>query len=67
MVILCTILACFFGYRAFFFSDDWFRAKEARRADWWDNHPRLRKTMDVLGYLIVVLLILNLIRRTYLK
>jgi hypothetical protein len=40
MILGGGVIACFFGYRAFFFSDDWFRAKDARQADWWDNHPR---------------------------
>ncbi|HXT38841.1 MAG TPA: hypothetical protein VN887_02340 [Candidatus Angelobacter sp.] len=41
-LVLSAVVACFLGYRAFFFSDDWYRAKEDERADWWYRHPRLR-------------------------
>jgi hypothetical protein len=48
MTALGIILACFFGYRAFFFSDDWFRMKEEREARWWNEHPRLSFACSVL-------------------
>jgi hypothetical protein len=67
MVVGCVLLACFFGYRAFFFSDDWFRAKEAQRADWWDGHPRLRTANNILGLVAYFSIITYLLWQTYRK
>jgi hypothetical protein len=67
--VICAslIFACFFGYRAFFFSNDWFRAEEARRADWWDKHQRLRFTYSATGSVVYFLVIAYLLWKTFWK
>jgi hypothetical protein len=67
LVIVCGLLACFFGYRGFCFSEDWFRAKETQRADWWDKHPRLRTANNILGWIFYSLVFAYLIWNAHRK
>jgi hypothetical protein len=46
---------CFFGYRVFFHSDDWFRVKEEKSTIWWGNHPRLEIAVVVLIWLAIII------------
>ena len=67
MVVICVLFSCFFGYRAFFFSDDWFRAKEDSRADWWDKRPRLRVAALVFNWLIILAVFVYLTWRSFFR
>ena len=67
LLILSVIGAFYFGYRGFLFSNDWFRAKEAQRADWWDKHPRWRTTNNVLSWVFTFAIWSYLIWRDFFK
>jgi hypothetical protein len=49
---LFATVACNQGYRAFFFSNDWFRSREDQRADFYFKHPRIRIATTVSYWLI---------------
>jgi len=56
VMALSLCVAAFSGYRAFFFSDDWFRAQEEKESLWWYEHPRLRKGLWVMLLLLIAYL-----------
>jgi hypothetical protein len=50
---LCYVMgfaafACFWGYRAFFHSDEWYRAREEKWKFFWNKYPRLEIVTGIL-------------------
>lgn len=57
LLVSSFCFACAFGYRAFFFSNDWYRAQEYKEAIWWYNHPRLDRAISVILLLLIAIAI----------
>ena len=54
----CTLVGLalvvgFYGYRALFFSEEWFQAREA----WWQEHRRLRLVKKMAGWLLCAVVV----------
>jgi hypothetical protein len=47
-----AVFTSFWGYRAFFHSDDWFRTREVKYANWRSKHPRLEVAIGILILLV---------------
>jgi hypothetical protein len=48
------IFALFFGYRAYFHSDEWFRVREEKWKLWWGKHPRLEVAAGIMGWVAFI-------------
>jgi hypothetical protein len=62
-LFLSLIFACFAGYRFFFFSDDWYRARAEREQIFWSGHRRLGAVLVIISATVVVWQIAAIIRR----
>ena len=58
----CILAAMASGYRAFYFSDDWYRAQEHKEQAWYLRHPRLAMTLNAAAIIWMIWLVVHTFR-----